>query len=113
MSYIKCMVIVYLTIFSSILSAPFQIVSYMIVCLTVFFFYLVTISDSELHKVLDYCVFDCLLFNLVTVSGGELQKGCLINPRRMREVTVLALSFVHSFILSIELQRPSLTSETR
>ena len=28
-------------------------------------------------------------------------------------VIVLALSFVRSFILSIELQRPSLTSETR
>ena len=50
MSYVKCMIIVCLTIFSSIL------------------------SDSELHKVHDYCAFDCFLFNLVTISAGELRK---------------------------------------
>ena len=64
-SYIKYVIIVCFNIFSSILS-PFQWVSYMkcifIVCLTVFSFYFVTISDSELHKMIDYCVFDCFLF---------------------------------------------------
>ena len=49
-SYIKCMIIVRLIVFSSIL------------------------SDSELHKVHDYCAFDCFLFNLVTISAGELRK---------------------------------------
>ena len=36
----------------------------------------------------------------------------LINPRRMRE-GYGTWFVVHSFVLSIELQRPSLTSETR
>ena len=49
-----------LTIISSILSL-FQLVSYIkcmiIVCLTIIFlFNLVIISDSELYKVHDYCV---------------------------------------------------------
>ena len=55
-SYVKCMIIVCLTIFSSILS-PFQPVSYIkcmiIVCLTI---NIVTISECELYKVHDYCV---------------------------------------------------------
>ena len=41
---------------------------------------------------------------------------CIINPRRMREgygTWFVIHSLVHSFVLSIELQRPSLTSETR
>ena len=52
MSYIKCMIIVILTV------------------------YLVTISlsDSEFHEVQDYYVFECFLFNLVSISGGELYK---------------------------------------
>ena len=67
MSYIKCVIIVCFTFFPSILS-PFQTVSFIkcmiIVCLTVFFFYHVTISDGELDKLHDYCVFDFYLFNL-------------------------------------------------
>ena len=55
------MIIVCLTIISSILSL-FQRVSYIkcmiTVCLTIFLFELVTISVGELHKVHDYCVFD-------------------------------------------------------
>ena len=39
-----------------------------------FLFNLVTISAGELHKVPDYCVFDYFLFNLVTISAGELHK---------------------------------------
>ena len=54
----KCMLIVCLTIFSSILS-PLQEVSY--------------------EKVHVYCVFDYFLFNLVSTSGGELCEGaCLL-----------------------------------
>ena len=52
MSYIKCMITVF----------------------DYFLFDLVTISDSELHKVHDYCVFDYFLFNFVTISGRELHK---------------------------------------
>ena len=58
--YIKCMIIVCLTIFSSILS-PFQSVSNikcMIIVFDYFLFDLVTISGGKLHKVHDYCVFD-------------------------------------------------------
>ena len=54
MSYIKCMIMVCLTIFFSILS-PFQDVSY-------------------INKVHDYCVFDYFPFDFVTISDGELQK---------------------------------------
>ena len=54
----KCMFIVCLTIFSSILS-PLQRVSYV--------------------KVHVYCVFDYFLFNLVSTSGGELRESaCLL-----------------------------------
>ena len=54
----KCMFIVCLTIFSSILS-PLQTVSYV--------------------KVHVYCVFDYFLFNIVSTSGGELRKSaCLL-----------------------------------
>ena len=54
----KCMFIVCLTIFSSILS-PLQSVSYV--------------------KVHVYCVFDYFLFNLVSTSGGELRESvCLL-----------------------------------
>ena len=54
----KCMFIVCLTIFSSILS-PTQLVSYV--------------------KVHVYCVFDYFLFNLVSTSAGELhESACLL-----------------------------------
>ena len=54
----KCMFIVCLTIFSSILS-PLQVVSYV--------------------KVHVYCVFDYFLFNLVSTSGGQLRESaCLL-----------------------------------
>ena len=58
-SSIKCMMILFLTVFSFILS-PFQIVSYIIYMIIVLnFFYLVSFSAGELHRVLDYCLFDC------------------------------------------------------
>ena len=64
----KCMFIVCLTIFSSILS-PLQEVSYvkvyfLIVCLTIFFSILYPLQEVSYVKVLVYCVFDYFLFNL-------------------------------------------------
>ena len=103
----KCMFIVCLTIFSSILS-PLQSVSYMkvhVYCVFDYFlFNLVSTSAGELHesacllcvwlfslqsclqlqpvsyvKVHVYCVFDYFLFNLVSNSVGELhESACLL-----------------------------------
>ena len=83
----KCMFIVCLTIFSSILS-PLQHVSYVkvhvtwkcmfIVCLTIFFSIFLHFSVSYV-KVHVYCVFDYFLFNLVSTSVGELRESaCLL-----------------------------------
>ena len=76
MSYIKCMIIVCLTTFSSILSDS-ELHKVHHYCVFDYFF---SISSpflaSELPKVHDYCVFvnDCFLFNLVTISVCELHK---------------------------------------
>ena len=78
----KCMFIVCLTIFSSILS-PLQIVSYVkvhVYCVFDYFlFNLVSTSVVSYVKVHVYCVFDYFLFNLVSTSAGELRESvCLL-----------------------------------
>ena len=103
----KCMFIVCLTIFSSILP-PIQFVSYVkvhvycvfdyflfnlvstsgrwvtwkcmfIVCLTIFSSILSPLQSVSYVKVHVYCVFDYFLFNLVSTSGGELRESaCLL-----------------------------------
>ena len=76
-SYIKCMIIVCLSIFSSIFvtildSELYKVHDYC--AFDCFLFNIVSISECELHKVHDYCLFDYFLFNFVTFSAGELHK---------------------------------------
>ena len=78
----KCMFIVCLTIFSSILS-PTQLVSYVkvhVYCVFDYFlFNLVSTQSVSCLKVHVHCVFDYFLFNLVSTSAGELhESACLL-----------------------------------
>ena len=68
-SYIKCMIIVCLTIFCSIL-LPFIVFDY-------FLLNFVTISASELHKVHDYLTIFSLI--LSPFSASELHDCCVFD----------------------------------
>ena len=78
----KCMFIVCLTIFSSILSPLSWWVTWkcmFIVCLTIFSSILSPTQSVSCLKVHVHCVFDYFLFNLVSNSVGELRKSaCLL-----------------------------------
>ena len=78
----KCMFIVCLTIFSSIMSPRFSwwvTWSACIVCLTIFSSILSPLQWVSYVKVHVYCVFDYVLFNLVSTSAGELRESaCLL-----------------------------------
>ena len=75
---LKCIIIVYLTFFSSILS-PLQPVSYVKVHYYCVFDFFSSISSPlqpvSYVKVQVYCVFDYFLFNLVSTSVGELRES--------------------------------------
>ena len=76
------MFIVYLTIFSSILS-PFQLVSYLkvhVYCVFDYFFLQLRLHFSRwvMWKCMFIVVFDYFLFNLVSTSGGELCESAIV-----------------------------------